>query len=308
MTPLLSILIPVYNWDARPLLAALLEEIGSARLERDVNLLVMDDRSSDAEMRGRNARFAATYRGDFFTYVPLEENLGRAGVRNQLASARGGEYLLFLDCDTLPDSDHFIRAYLERLAQDPADVICGGVSYQTRLRAERAYDFHAYFGRRKETRTAEQRNRAPGKHLLTSNVLVRRDVFCVTPFNEEFRGYGYEDIEWGMRLAKERRILHINNSVSHLGLCARPDMYRKMRASIANYLLLARLYPEAVARAGVVRAADLFAALPPWLPRRLEAGLRWLFLRERLDCRLAFVAFQLCHAMLLALARSGEEL
>ena len=56
-----------------------------------------------------------------------------------------------------------------------------------------------------------------------------RVPFGMTPFNEQFTGYGYEDIEWGLRLANRWKVQHIENTASHLGLVTKSAALEKMR-------------------------------------------------------------------------------
>ena len=61
---------------------------------------------------------------------------------------------------------------------------------------------------------------APEKYVFTSNLLIRRDVFDAEPFDAGFVGWGWEDVEWGMRVSRRHPIAHIDNPATHLGLDA----------------------------------------------------------------------------------------
>ena len=52
--------------------------------------------------------------------------MGRSVIRNILTEQAQGEFFLFLDCDVLPDSEHFMRDYLEYVQRNDRDVVCGG--------------------------------------------------------------------------------------------------------------------------------------------------------------------------------------
>jgi glycosyltransferase involved in cell wall biosynthesis len=298
----LSILIPVYNWDISALLTELLREMERFTLGARVELIVVDDRSSDTDLLARNADFITGNAQPYLKYRTVERNLGRSAIRNVLAAEASGRFLLFLDCDVVPDAPDFVRTYLTRAENGDFDVVCGGISYRSRVMNGPEFDYHAYLGNRKEVKDAAQRNQEPWRHILTSNIMVRKGVFQATPFDERFTGYGYEDIEWGVRLAQSYRVLHIDNTASHLGLVTKAAAYRKMRDSVPNYLLLKELCPAAFHASDLSLVVRLFRHGHPWLLKRMDRALGSLFLAGWMKNRFAFVMFQLDFAVLLALA------
>ncbi|WP_136524743.1 glycosyltransferase family 2 protein [Geomonas ferrireducens] len=306
---LISILVPVFNWDISRLINSLLTEIDATAPEGVVEVIVVDDASTDAALLSANSAFLSSHSRPFLRYLPAERNLGRAGVRNRLAAEAAGRFLLFLDCDVLPDSAYFIGNYLSCAEADSHDVVCGGISYRTRVLSGTEFDYHAYLGNRKEVKPAALRNREPWRHILTSNIMVRKSVFQGTSFDERFIGYGYEDIEWGVRLSKRYRILHIDNTASHLGLASKATVYQKMRASVRNYLLLRELCPEAFHASAVSKLVRLLEFVPAPFLTAADRLLKTSFLASPFN-KLCFVLFQLNFAVLLAhaLKRSAAGL
>ena len=299
VSKVLTVLIPVYNWDVSALLLRIIEEADGFGLEGGIEVLVLDDGSNDQALLAGNDAFCSTHQRPYLEYTRLGHNVGRSAVRNLLAAKGRGDFLLFLDCDVLPDRDRFLRDYLERANADEFDVVCGGVSYRTRVLNAPEFDYHAYLGQRKEVKPAAERNVAPWRHILTSNIMVRKSVFQATPFNERFTGYGYEDIEWGVRLAENFSILHIDNTVSHLGLVTKGRTYEKMRLSVSNYLLLKDLCPHAFAASAISKLVDPLTRCSVAVLNLLDRGLKWCFLNCA-NNRLAFLFFQLDFAVLLA--------
>ncbi len=298
--PCLSVLIPVYNWDARPLLEKIIKEAKALSIAGRIEIFVLDDGSSDPISSAGNDAFCSGHQQPYLEYSCLEHNLGRSAIRNILASKASGNFLLFLDCDVLPDTNDFIGKYLLLAEKNSFDVVCGGISYRTRILNEPEYDYHAYLGNRKEVKPASERNNEPWRHILTSNIMVRKSVFKATPFDERFTGYGYEDIEWGVRLAKKYRILHIDNTASHLGLVTKAKAYEKMCNSVPNYLLLRELCPEAFAVSAISKVVGPLAGCSVTVLDFLDRILKRRFLECRLNNRLAFILFQLNFAVLLA--------
>lgn len=304
--PAISILIPIFNWDISLFLAKVLTEVERRALGEKVEILIVDDFSTDSKSREANNRLLKSSQTRYLRILETEKNLGRSAVRNLLAHEARGECLLFLDCDVLPDSDDFIENYLRYAVEAAFDVVCGGISYKTRVLQGREYDFHYFFGLKKEVRSANLRNRSPWRYLLTSNIMVRKSVYLANPFDERFTGYGYEDIEWGMRLAQAHSLLHIDNTASHLGLVTQESAYAKMLESVPNYLLLRRLRPEAFSAATVGRVSEALHLLPDFVLTVLDSFLRRLFLRKVLGGSAAFVLFQVNFAVLLAQSLKKE--
>ncbi|MDD2319177.1 MAG: glycosyltransferase [Geobacteraceae bacterium] len=296
----LSILIPVYNWNITLLLRKILDEINGFSLDSRVEIIVLDDCSSAEDILLDNEKFIVENQHSYLHYSRLDRNTGRSVVRNILTEQAQGEFFLFLDCDVLPDSECFIRDYLEHVHLNDHDVICGGRSYQTRILQGTEYDYYEYFGNKKEVKSAEVRNAMPWRHILTSNVMVRKSVYRAVPFNEQFIGYGYEDIEWGIRLAKQGEILHIENTASHLGLISKATAFEKMRQAVPNYLLLRRLYPAAFAVATVGNLAQTLTILPEKVLTALDRFFAQAFLNNAGSGIVAFILFQLNYSVLLA--------
>ena len=67
---------------------------------------------------------------------------------------------------------------------------------------------------------ASERAKQPEKYVYTSNLLVRRDVFAAEAFDPGFSGWGWEDVEWAMRVSRRFEVVHIDNPATHLELTA----------------------------------------------------------------------------------------
>ena len=118
---------------------------------------------------------------------------------------------------------------------------------------------------------APERAKAPEKHIFTSNLLVRRDVLETVAFDEAFTGWGWEDVEWAMRVARLHPILHIDNTASHLGLDTVAVLASKYEQSAANFARVVAAHREVVSAYPSYRVAKALKPLPlkgvwrPWL-------------------------------------------
>ncbi|MBI5529689.1 MAG: glycosyltransferase family 2 protein [Deltaproteobacteria bacterium] len=304
----LSILIPIFNWDVTGLVSSLAAEIRRG-VPCPVEIVAMDDCSTDQGAKETNRAACARLKAEGvpIDYEELAANIGRAAIRNRLVAASDGTHLLFLDCDVVPDREDFLSNYYQAITENAADVVVGGKSYVRRIMAGKEYDFHVYWSETSEALPAAARNRKPALYVVTSNVVVSRKVFEAFPFADRFAGWGYEDTEWGMRLANGCRITHIDNQVSHLGLVSKEAFYRRMRKSVANCLLLAELQPAGFKTMNVYPYARLFSRLGRRSLKVLDVVLRGLFLLQDVHQASNLIAYQLDKAVLLAMALKDKD-
>jgi glycosyltransferase involved in cell wall biosynthesis len=251
--PRLSVLIPTYRDDPSALLTAL-DERGA-----DAEIVLLDDGGGDAaltqRMAGRIEKLKLPAR-----LIVLSPNEGRARGRNRLARHARGRHLLFLDSDMLPDPPGFLSRW-SAVAGDDTPVAFGGFTLdQTPRRPEHA--LHRAMALKSDCTPAPERAREPEKHVFTSNLLVRRDVFETVGFDEGFAGWGWEDVEWAMRVAQRYPILHIDNSATHLGLDTAPALAAKYEQSAANFARVVKSHFDLVSGYPSYRVAKALKPLP----------------------------------------------
>jgi glycosyltransferase involved in cell wall biosynthesis len=273
--PRLSILVPTYDRDVVPLCQELLADIRTLPDPLSVELLVLID--GNPELEGQEAIVGlAASAGLDATLAPAPHNLGRGEARNTLARLARGETLLFLDADSLPDAPGFVSRALAE-AGHPADVICGGRTGRRCPPAppdSRLFETHS---RKREWLPAEARNQDPAANFLSANFMVSREVFLANPFDDAFKGWGWEDTEWALRIARVAHIRHVENSVSHMEHHRDADWLSRLERSATNYRRLYALHPDAVRRHRLFKLIRRFRSvesrpgLAPML-RRLALG------------------------------------
>ncbi|MEM6320956.1 MAG: glycosyltransferase family A protein, partial [Bacteroidota bacterium] len=91
---MISILIPVYNFDVTQLVSDLQKQAN--QLTIPIEILVFDD-GSTADFKQKN-RSIQTY--PIVNYKELLHNLGRSAIRNALTKVANFPYLLFMDGDS----------------------------------------------------------------------------------------------------------------------------------------------------------------------------------------------------------------
>lgn len=253
--PELSVLIPFYRDDPRRLLSMLDAQSGAEAVE----VVLIDDGGVDpansAAMEAHLATLTLPVR-----LVRLASNEGRSKGRNRLVRHARASALLFLDADMLPDAGDFLARWLEE-ARAGTPVAFGGFTVD-QTPAEDRTALHRHMSVRSDCVPAALRTTAPEKHVFTSNLLIRRDVFEAEAFDEAFAGWGWEDVEWGMRVARRWPIRHIENTATHLGLDAAPALLGKYEQSAANFARVVAAHRETVSRYPSYRAAETLKRAP----------------------------------------------
>lgn len=224
---MLSILIPVYNFDVRNLVNQLVEQCRTASIPFEIILL---DDGSTAPFRQVNQVLGKLHD---VIYEELPLNVGRAKIRNLLLEKARYDSLLFIDCDSALPDDQFISRYQPFIGSNL--IIYGGRVYEEEPPADPELFLHWYYGTCREVIPVAERLKAPNQSFMTNNFLIHKSVFGLLRFNEIIRGYGHEDTLFGFELKKNNLIItHIDNPVIHIGLETAGELLRKSKNSIRN--------------------------------------------------------------------------
>lgn len=233
---MISICIPVYNFDVTELTDSLLEQ--SNRIGYPIEILLFDDHSLSYF---KNINSKLNNRKDV-NYLEFDFNIGRSKIRNRLADFASGHWLLFLDCDMVIDDPDFLQDYVNVLTK--ADVICGGIKYGKKpFREELVLRWK--YGVYRECRKAMRRQMSPYNSFMSGNFPISSEVFHTIRFNEEISGYGHEDTVFGIELKRRKiSILHIDNPSVHLGIEPCFDFLQKSEQGVINLTKLMQNAPD----------------------------------------------------------------
>jgi len=253
----LSICIPAWRDTASPLLTAL------ARLphHEHCEVLIYDDGSADPDMTEQITAHLSAFESPA-SLITAAQNHGRSYARNRLIHHATSDWLLMLDADMLPDDDQFLARYLEAMANQSAPALIAGGFSLAQVDATKPQALHAAQSRRSECLNAEERNVAPGRFVFTSNILVHRDILDTISFDDGYQGWGWEDVDWGLRVAEKFDVLHIDNTATHLGLDDTDTLLSKYGTSGPNFARLARQHPDAVSDMPLYKVARKLSHLP----------------------------------------------
>lgn len=256
--PALSVLIPFLRDDPSGLIQRLDDE--ASPVAGRAELIVLDDGTGDAAL---TARLTALIDGLALPVrlISLDRNQGRSEGRNRLAQAARGDAFLFLDSDMKPDHEGFLTAWVDLAAGARPAVAFGGFSLLQAPQDAR-FAVHRQMAARSDCIPAERRAEQPEKYVFTSNLLVRRDVFDTEHFDADFTGWGWEDVEWAMRVSRRFEVIHLDNPATHMGLDTVAALAAKYEQSAPNFARVAARHPDFVSAYPSYRVAKKLKAVP----------------------------------------------
>ena len=228
---LLSICIPVYNTDIRPLATELHRQ--SQSFSSEVELLFIDD-ASDFTFKEKNRSV-----GTFCDYQELPQNIGRSKIRNAFLSFVKGKYILFLDGDSVVFRDDFIEKYLVFLKENKPNLIVGGRE-EVSERPARNYLLRWRYSQSRESKSLEERQKDTKSGFKSNNFIVKKTIFEINPFDESLHHYGHEDTLFGYQLRKKGvQCLHIDNPILNSDLVENEAFLHKTKEAISNLVRIA---------------------------------------------------------------------
>ncbi|TPW17195.1 MAG: glycosyltransferase [bacterium] len=216
-------------------------------------VIVIDDASPDD-----TPRFLSAYGGSLaLRTVRQGTNQGRAAARNAGLRLATADLVIFLD-DDMEVAPGFVRAHVQyhrsadaRARADPAAPVAGAtVAIGNVTNAPEVTDSPII--RYMSTRGAQKvrdGGALPWRYFSTNNSSVRRsDLEAVGNFDEEFKTYGFEDLELGYRLHRHGLQFGFVPAAesSHIHYHELDDVLNKKELSGRSSLdLFIRKHPEA---------------------------------------------------------------
>jgi glycosyltransferase involved in cell wall biosynthesis len=192
MTPRISVVVPTYN--RLDTLRHVIPSLLAQDLRRgEFEVVVADSNSTDG-----TAEYLAGVAADspFVRHLPGPYT-GRASARNAGIAAAQGRIVLFTDADIIASPDLLSRHLAHHDGPEKRAIVgmeVQVVSYEDYLakRADRS---------RRAPLHGEKPKRLSWLYFLTGNASVpRAELDRVGRFDEDFTGYGHEDLELGYRL------------------------------------------------------------------------------------------------------------
>lgn len=231
---MLSILIPIYNYDSYPLIKELHHQCMGCKI--DFEIICIDDTSTEFKSNGD---LIPSLTNCSFTKLP--QNIGRSKIRNLLATKSKYDWLLFLDCDTLPQSSEYILNYINQISASTKTAFFGGIIY-SRNKPDPDQLLRWVYGQKREAIALQQRIKEPYKTAFVSNFLIKKTVFKSVLFDEKIKTYGYEDFSFIQSLKnKNIDILPIENPIFHLNLETSALFLSKTNTALETLLSISKV-------------------------------------------------------------------
>ena len=227
---MLSILVPIYNYNVYPLVAELHKQCTKCGINFEV--LCQDDASQSTLNTFNESVNALSH----CSFVTLEENLSHRENRNSLAKQAKYDFLLFIDGDSIITHADYIKKYIANLKD--YDVIYGG-----RLHPEKCpsnnQKLRWKYGKFIEDKSAENRNKNSYQSLLFNNTVIKKERFDQVKFDKDKKKYGHDDTQLSYELSLLKvKINHIENPVLHGDIDTNFNYLNKIKESLENLILL----------------------------------------------------------------------
>lgn len=194
-----SIVVPTFNRVGT--LKEVLPTLANQNFDRDqYEILLCDAGSTDGTLELVEELAIANLR------VLRGEDRGRSGARNRGIREAQGEIVLFTDADILADKE-LLAEHHRSHEEHPGDAVVGN-----EIQVDTLEEYYAF----RQDPTSHSRHRPdrgtlPWHYFLTGNASVSRENLVeVGMFDEDFTGYGHEDLELGYRLLKAGLKIHYN--------------------------------------------------------------------------------------------------
>ena len=224
---MLSIVIPVYNYNVFPLVSELKKQADSLGIIYEI--LVQDDVSQ--EFISENSQINSLKNCVFSINV---ENLGRGKNINSLYAKSKYNYVLIMEADALPENESYLKNYIELLSKSNHDVIFGGVKYPETIPPKENL-LRWKYGINREIKSLSHRLKNNYDFVFTWNLLLKKEILLQFPFPEFIHEYGYEDFVFIENLRLNLvPITHIENCLIHHNSENNIDFIKKSERAVNN--------------------------------------------------------------------------
>ncbi|MCV9928335.1 glycosyltransferase family 2 protein [Flavobacterium sp. LS1R49] len=227
---MLSILIPVYNYNVSPLVEALHKQCLECKIEFEI---ICQDDGSNSKLNKANNKINLL---ENCFFISLSENIGLSSNRNLLASKAKYSNLLYIDGDSIVINKSYIQNYLDNIKN--SDIIHGGRIHPIIVSSNKQ-KLRWKYGKIIEDKTVSQRNLAIYKTLLFNNTLIKKEHFNQIKFDSSLTKYGHEDTLFAYEVSKSNfNVKHIDNAIEHGDIDESKIFISKVKNSINNLILL----------------------------------------------------------------------
>lgn len=280
--PLISVIIPTYNRKdiLQKTLLAIQQQEG-VDLEK-IEVVVVDDGGSDG-----TSELIETFRQICtFSLVYLQQkNQGQGSARNHALTKASGYLVLFLGDDIILDSlalSEHLRVHRKYHADNIACL--GFTTWHPEIAVSPFMHFLEHGGPQFNYPALEKQpvtdwelglRDASFWYFYTSNISLKRSLLLNKKFEQVYTSYGWEDIDFGYGLEKEKKLKILYNPKAkgyHWHEISETSFRERMHSVGKNALVFQNRYPDVrVVPQGLKKAVFHLLAWPPlvWFLRQL---------------------------------------
>lgn len=237
----LSVVIPTYN--RADILKLCLERL-LAQKGVDFEVIVVDDGSTDD-----TEKMMGEAQGDIVRYI-RQTHFQQGVARNRGVAEAKGDIIVFIGDDILVQPE-FLKTHWEAHQRMSAEnvVVLGFTTWDPLIEINDYMKFLESSGWQFGygfLRPGFVERAGRYKFFYTSNLSMKKSFFEKEKFNESFRGYGWEDIELGYRLAKNQGMRLFYEPAArafHHHVVPESDLPKKMQAVGRSARAFEELHP-----------------------------------------------------------------
>ncbi|MFV5702760.1 glycosyltransferase family 2 protein [Flavobacterium sp. XS2P12] len=244
---MLSILVPLYNYNVYPLVSELHKQCTDCGVHFEI--LCQDDASkSSLNVFNENVNTLSNC-----SFITLNQNIAHRENRNSLAEQAKYNYLLFIDGDSIIIHNDYIKKYITNL--NDFDIVYGGRLHPEKCPSDNQ-KLRWKYGRFIEDKSVTNREIKSYQSLLFNNTLIKKHCFNRVKFDRKIKKYGHDDTQLSYQLSvSQAKVNHIDNPVEHGDIDTNLDYLEKIKESLENLILL---YEEEKIDIGFVKLIQLY--------------------------------------------------
>lgn len=232
-----SIVIPTRNRAEK--LKGCLERLREQEF-KNFEVVVVDDGSSD-----NTKEVIKNFSGLEIQYI-YQEHIQQGAARNRGIKNARGKYVAFIGDDIYPET-LWLSEHMKVHEQNKGIAVLGFTLWPREWKINAFMKYLAPNGPQFNYGIIKDANNCGWDFFLTSNISLERIWFEKDMFDENFRGWGYEDLELGYRLEKRglRIVFNAKAIAYHHHYYDNPEPFLKMQKNAAvSALYFAKKFPE----------------------------------------------------------------
>lgn len=242
-----SVTVLITTYKRWPVLVRTLEAL-KRQTWSDFDVVLVDDGSDDGTWENLQA-WKRDHASGLQLQIFTQTNTGQGVARNQGLQHAGGDLVLFIGDDTMPEPD-FIEQHVSK--HHEVGMPCAIVGYtqwdREHMSVTPLLEYVNEGGHQFGYRYMRDGSDVPYTCFYTSNVSLPREILGAQPFDPNFRTYGWEDIDLGLRLSRRglRIIYNARARVHHCHPMVLRDFYlRQIKVGAAIGTIYA-LHPDLI--------------------------------------------------------------